>query len=256
MCDLCVAGSVRRWIPKRTAALVLEDQTRIRLPSLDRIRVTNSEFRTPRSRLRAFCRIDARRISQTHAVSQAGSHARAPDPTHARRIPRQVLSERGDASEQLAMCTATPARSMDLTSMRSAIDAARDAGVPADAISRAEAQLADVASRRTAAESDLALEVAKPWSILDPAALKDAIEVAREVGVAAAVISDAERQVQEVLAARGSAESQLESTATPPPSTLDLDALAASLEIARASGVDPRLVERAQGKLDAVRQLE
>lgn len=60
------------------------------------------------------------------------------------------------------------------------------------------------------------------------------------------------RDTQEVLSARNTAEWDLEGAAMPPPSTIDLAALALALEIGRDAGASPQLVERCQSKLDAV----
>ena len=73
-----------------------------------------------------------------------------------------------------------------------------------------------------------------------------------QAGVPTTTLLAAEESLFLAATTRGSAESQLLSVASPPPSLLSLDALSAAIEIARGVGVSSVTTESAQSKRDSV----
>eukprot|EP00966_Prymnesium_polylepis_P080416 1863018-Prymnesium_polylepis.1 len=115
--------------------------------------------------------------------------ARAPRACTPRTAP--TPSARRAASQLLSAATPPPS-SLDLDALRAAIDIAKDAGVPPQVVSSAEAKLATVIEGRVEAEAALNAAQAPPPSALDLANLSGAIEHCRVAGVASTVVEVAE----------------------------------------------------------------
>ena len=166
-----------------------------------------------------------------------------------------VAKQRQQAAACMREAASAPRARVDTLALAAAVEEARRAGLGAADIAEAQTVYERTVAARSEAQAVLTELAALGAVELRLGALREAIDVSTQVGVAEAAIAEAEATLQRVSSARDAAAARLEEAAAPSAASLNLEQLGEALSEAEKVGVEPAAREAAQRHLVHTRTL-